>query len=86
MKTRYDKAVLDVTGISFDGTAISGHCIAHGVTVHHGGPDTPTSVTLTIYADDVEITEELKAFAKKYGNPVTEIHGDDQGKGSAFGL
>lgn len=82
MRTAFNKITLDAEGVYLDGQLIDGMKIARGVTVNHGGKKTPgPSITLTIYADEVEISDAIKAFAIEQGVPIIEIHGDAAGEG-----
>lgn len=77
MKLGYDKITIGVDHIDFDGARLDCLKIAQGVTIHNGGPNTigPT-LTITVYADEIHMTDEAKAHAKEHGTHVTEIHGE----------
>lgn len=79
----YAKIVLDTEGVSLDGVVIDSMKIASGVTIRYGGKTTPSpSITLTIHADEIVVTDAIKDFAHAHGVPIVEIHGDtDEGCG-----
>lgn len=79
MKLGYNKITIYKDRITLDGVDLVGTCIASPVTINHGGPNTVgPSITLTIYGDEITMTDEAKAFAKEHGSHVVEIWGDKQ--------
>lgn len=76
-KLTYDKITLNPGGITIDDVLIDGMKVARGIIVHHSGRDTVgASVTLTIHADEVDVTDAIQDFAKEHGTPIIEVHGD----------
>lgn len=73
----YGRITIDVNDIDIDGVKLDNLKIASGVTINNGGPNTigPT-LTLTIYADEIYMTDEVKQSAKEHGTHVTEVWGD----------
>lgn len=67
--------VVEAGGVRVNGTLIPGHSILENPVIRRGGPTTlGPSITLTIYADTVTISDAAKAL----GRSVTELHGDAQ--------
>ncbi|KUF07179.1 hypothetical protein [Leucobacter sp. G161] len=65
--------VVEAGGVRVDGTLIPGHRILENPVIRRSGPTTlGPSITLTIYADTVTISDAAKAL----GRNVIEIHGD----------
>lgn len=76
-KFGYDKITIGERHIDIDGVKLDGWKIAQGVTINNGDPnDCGPTLTISIYADEINMADEAKAHAKKNGTHVTEIWGD----------
>lgn len=65
--------VVEAGGVRVNGHLIPAHMVESAPVIRRGGPRTlGPSITLTIYADTVTISEAAKAL----GRNVTELHGD----------
>lgn len=76
-KFGYDKITLDVDGIRLDGHLLDAFKIGRDITVDHGSDniDGP-KVTISLYADEITVTDEAKQIAKDTGSPIVELHGE----------
>lgn len=72
-KLNYEHIVVDVEGIYLDGVMINTDAVKASVVVNHGGGDeaSPT-ITLTINADLITVSDRMKYLASQTGS-VTEI-------------
>ncbi|UOQ60376.1 hypothetical protein MUN76_15305 [Leucobacter rhizosphaerae] len=76
MQFEHANITLGEDGVYVDGHRIPALTIAPNVVVHHGGRNTiGPKVTLTLYANEVTITDEAKA---NEGCTITEVRGDQQ--------
>lgn len=56
-KLSYDHATIDADGIHLDGLHLDGYRLAQAIKVERAPRGFPVALTVTLYADDVTVTE-----------------------------
>lgn len=77
LKFSYDHILVDVEGIYLDGVMINSYAVGQGVTVNHGD-EANTTITLTIHAGKITVSDRVKAYAAENSGNMTETHGEQE--------